>query len=72
MNSRIAGSTIVAVVITLCAYVPVASAAGVGKVQVTCSDGTGYSVGAPAARGQTTANNAFNAVNPLGITCTLA
>ena len=47
-------------------------AAAANKVQVTCSDGTGYSVGAAATFGQNTANTAFNAANPLGIVCSLS
>jgi len=46
-------------------------ASAASKVQVTCSDGTGYSVGAAATFGQNTANTAFNAANPLGIVCSV-
>jgi len=48
-----------------------APAGAANKVQVSCSDGTGYSVGAAATFGQKTANSAFNAANPLGITCSV-
>ena len=58
-----------AFVATGLAAVPASAA---NKVQVTCSDGTGYSVGAAATFGQDTANAAFNAANPLGIVCAIS